>query len=93
VLDAMAAGVPVVAADAAGPAEVLGPVHRRTGATLFPPGDAEALAALVERVRADPTLRRAMVEAQAERIRDFTAAAMAAGVLAVYREALREAGR
>jgi L-malate glycosyltransferase len=90
VLDAMAAGVPVVAADDAGPAEVLRPVHARTGTSLYPPGDAAALAALVRRLRDDGTQRARMKAAQAERLKDYTVARTAEATLAVYAEVMRE---
>ncbi|HEX6693408.1 MAG TPA: glycosyltransferase [Longimicrobiales bacterium] len=89
VLDAMAAGIPVIAADSAGPAEVLGPVHARTSATLFPPNDPDALARLVERVRAEPVLRERMMAAQNSRIEDFRSERTAMKTLDVYREVLR----
>jgi glycosyltransferase involved in cell wall biosynthesis len=90
VLDAMAAGVPVVAADDAGPAEVLGPVHAHTGATLYPPGDAPALAALVRRLRDDPAARAEAAARQTERLRDYDVARTAERTLALYREVLRK---
>jgi glycosyltransferase involved in cell wall biosynthesis len=89
VLDAMAAGLPVVAADSAGPAEVLGPVHARTGVTLFPPDDSAALARLVDSVRSDPSLRERMIAAQNSRIEDFRSERTAMKTLDVYREVLR----
>jgi glycosyltransferase involved in cell wall biosynthesis len=89
VLDAMAVGVPVIAADSAGPAEVLRPVHEETGATLFPPGDAAALARIVCRVRDDARLRDAMITAQNRRIEDFRIERLAMQTLDVYREVLR----
>lgn len=86
-LDAMAAGVPVVAADAAGPGEVLGPLRgEAAGGGLFPPGDAVALAALVSALAADPGLRSALAAAQRRRLDDFTAQRMVEGNVAVYRE-------
>jgi len=89
ILDAMAAGVPVVAADDAGPAEILRPVHARTGANLYPPGDPDALAALVRRVRDEPTLAPLMASLQRERIVDYHIAKTAEGTLGVYREVMR----
>ena len=89
VLDAMAAGIPVIAAESAGPAEVLGPVHDETGSSLFPPGDAERLASLVMRVRDNLALRDAMVVAQNRRIEDFRSERTAMLTLDVYREVLR----
>lgn len=89
VLDAMAAGIPVIAADSAGPAEVLAPVHARTDATLFPPDDAAALARCVDAVRTDPALRERMIAAQNSRIEDFRSERTAMKTLDVYREVLR----
>lgn len=89
-LDAMAAGVAVVAADAAGPAEVLGPLRDGVeGGGLFPPGDAETLAARVSALAADPGLRARLVAAQGERLQDYGADRMVVGNLAVYREVVR----
>jgi glycosyltransferase involved in cell wall biosynthesis len=89
VLDAMALGVPVVAADSAGPAEVLGPVHERTGCSLFQPMDAGALAETVCRIRSTPALRAAMIQHQHERVRDFVIEKTADDTLAVYAEVVR----
>jgi len=85
-LDAMATGVPVVAADDAGPAEVLGPVHARTGASLFPPDDAAALAVTVRRIRDDAMLRQRMVVLQRERLRDFRIERVVEETAVLYRE-------
>lgn len=93
-LDAVAAGVPVVAADAAGPREVLGSLRSGpAGGGLFPPGDAPALASLVDRLRGDAPLRAALASAQRERLRDFESDRMVEGNLAVYRELLEGPSR
>ncbi len=52
ILEAMAAGRPVIASDIAGPAEIVS--DGKTG-LLFAPGDAEALARCMRRLWADPT--------------------------------------
>lgn len=87
-LDAMGRDVPVIAAADAGPEEILAPVHASTGASLYPPGNADAAAALVGRVRAEPELRKAMVAAQRKRLPAFRAARTAALTLGVYRSLL-----
>jgi glycosyltransferase involved in cell wall biosynthesis len=86
ILDAMARDIPVVAADDAGPAEVLQPVHERTGASLYPGQDADALAAAVQRVRARPDLAREMIDRQRERLHDFRIERTIEETLAVYEE-------
>jgi phosphatidylinositol alpha 1,6-mannosyltransferase len=86
VLDAMALDLPVIAPDEGAPGEVLEPVHGITGASLYPPGDAAALAALVRRVRDEPGLHERMRVAQRTRIEDFRVERMAESVLALYRE-------
>jgi len=60
VIEAMLAGLPVVACDVRGPAEQV--VHGVTG-LLVPPGDADALAAALQRLAGDAELRRRMGEA------------------------------
>lgn len=92
VLDAMVQGIPVIGADAAGSREILAPVHAATGASLYPPDDEAALAALVRRIAADPELRSAMVEAQSVRLGDFLASRTADATLAAYREVVRGRG-
>ncbi len=86
VLDAMAAGVPVVGADAAGSREVLAPIHAAAGACLFAPGDAAALAAAVRRLRDEPALRDAITAAQRRRLEDYAIERTVERTLAVYRE-------
>jgi glycosyltransferase involved in cell wall biosynthesis len=61
VLEAIAAGMPIIATDVGGIPEILGPA---LGA-LVPPGDAAALAAAIDAALADP--RRTDAEAVARR--------------------------
>ena len=82
-IEAMAAGVPVIATDVPGIRDVV-----RDGVTglLVPPGDPAALAAAVARLSADPTLRHRLTTAARADVRDrFTWAA----VLPAYRRLLR----
>jgi glycosyltransferase involved in cell wall biosynthesis len=89
ILDAMAAGVPVVASDDAGPAEVLRPVHEKTGASLFKAGDPDAIAHIVRRVRDEPALAPIMASFQRERVDDYHVARTAEASLALYDEVVR----
>ena len=81
VKEAMAAGVPVVATTIGGIGEIL-----QDGAQglLMPPGDEEALASALERLLADPGLRRAMGEAGRDRSRDFSMDRMVEQTEAIY---------
>jgi glycosyltransferase involved in cell wall biosynthesis len=83
-LQAAAAGVPVVGSDAGGiPEAVLDGVTGR----IVPPGEAEPLAAAVTALLRDPAARAAMGEAGRRRVREeFSAPAMAAAYLRIYRE-------
>lgn len=90
ILDAMAAGVPVVASDDAGPAEVLRPVHEKTGASLFKAGDPEAIAHVVRRVRDEPALAPLMASLQRERVDDYHIARTADATMALYQEVVRK---
>lgn len=60
VLEAMAAGVPVIATAVGGVPEIV--EHERTG-LLVPPGNASALASAIERVLLDPALQASMAAA------------------------------
>jgi glycosyltransferase involved in cell wall biosynthesis len=82
-IEAMAAGLPVVAPGSAGPAEIV--VHGETG-LLYPPGDVEAAAAAVETLVADPDLARRLGQAGRRRVAEiFSASEQLAGIVAVLR--------
>jgi sugar transferase (PEP-CTERM/EpsH1 system associated) len=86
ILEAMASGLPVVATDVGGNAELV-----RTGVTgaLVPRADPEALAAALYRYVADPELRRAHGMAGRERaVSEFSLENMVANYAKVYREVL-----
>lgn len=68
ILDAMAAGVPVVSTAAGGIPEIVD--DGRTG-LLVPPGDPAALAVAIERVLGDPALGRRLAEAARVRVHEF----------------------
>lgn len=87
-LEAMDAGVPVVASRLGGLPEVV--EDGRTG-LLVPPGDARALAGAMARLLAHPEERRALAAEGRRRVESrFRAALMARRVEDVYEEALRE---
>ena len=84
VLDAMALGVPIAATSGGGIPEMLS-----GGAGLLsPPRDPQGLARSVERLLQEPELRDSTRRAASERLQDFTATAMANGVLSVYRSVM-----
>ncbi|MGH7571442.1 MAG: glycosyltransferase [Gemmatimonadota bacterium] len=89
VLDAMAAGVPVVATAAGGIPEMI--EDGRTG-LLASPGDARSLANAIDRVLSDPSLARRLAGAAAERVRDFEIARTVEKTERLYRELARDHG-
>lgn len=88
-LEAMAMGLPVVAADVGGVRHFV--EEGRTGLRV-PPGDAEALAAALSRLAADPALRRRLGEAGRIHAQGFRPAAIANRLEALYLQILREKG-
>lgn len=84
ITESLALRVPVIAANAGGPAEILAPIHEQTGAVLFEPRAAAALAATVERLRDDAALRAAVIAAQDARFNDFAIARTAAATVQLY---------
>jgi glycogen(starch) synthase len=84
--EALAAGLPVVAADSGGVTEILGPDPERVGA-IVPPNDPAALAAAIARTldRLDTFDPRALRASIAERV---GADAVADQLVALYRDAL-----
>jgi glycosyltransferase involved in cell wall biosynthesis len=85
-LEATAAGIPVVASDIGGNRDIV--TDGETG-LLVPVGDADALAGAINRLVQDPALARRLGEAGTARFEErYTAAAMAQGVERIYREVL-----
>ncbi|MBW3547432.1 MAG: glycosyltransferase [Actinobacteria bacterium] len=85
VVEAMAAGLAVVAAGAGGPAEVLTP---EVDGLLYPMGDRDALTAALVRLGEDPALRGRLGRAAAERAAEFAPALIAGHVVDVYRSVI-----
>ena len=85
VVEAMAAGLAVIAANAGGPAEVI--THDRDG-LLFVPGSSAALATALRRLGADPALRHRLGDAARTRAAEFSPDKIAKQTLDLYRAVL-----
>lgn len=85
ITESLALRIPVLVADAGGPAEIMRPVQERAGPVIFPPRDAQALARAIETLR-DAALRRRISEAQDDRFAAFDIQRTADMTLAAYRE-------
>lgn len=86
ILDALSVGVPVVATRTGGIPEII--EHDKNG-LLVPARDPDALAAQIQRLLDDPSLRnRFIAEGHQTVAREFTADAMVEGTLNVYRKIL-----
>ncbi|NIZ93279.1 glycosyltransferase [Kineococcus rubinsiae] len=81
VVEGMAAGLTVLAADAGGPAEIV--THDHDG-LLYPVGDVEALARLLAAVAADPGLRARLGEAAVATAAQYRPEALGPRFAAVY---------
>jgi len=89
IVEAMAAGLPVVASDVGGNAEAV--LDGKTG-RIVPPDDADALAAAMRQFLADPEMACQMGAAGRARVAErFTSDAMIGQVTAAYRRLLRPA--
>lgn len=87
IIEAMLAGLPVVATRVGGVPEL---VEDNTTGFLVPPGNSEALAAALQRLIKDPGLRRAMGEAGRKKaLLEFTLDRMLKQTLRVYEEVLQ----
>ncbi len=82
VLEAMAAGVPIIASAEGGPAEV---VTDGVDGLLVEPRDPAVLAAALHRLAADPTLRDALVKAGRKTAQEYSPERTAGGLLVIYR--------
>jgi glycosyltransferase involved in cell wall biosynthesis len=95
VVEGLAAGIPVVASNAGGPAET---ITDGDNGLLVAPGDVEALAGALQRLIADARLRARLSAAGLARAADFHPAAIGAAVEHLYRSLVtasvsRPAGR
>lgn len=86
-LEAMAAGVPVVATEAGAIPSVVGDAAR-----LVPVGDRAALATAIGELLDDPDARRRLVEAGRHRVAQFTWDRCAEGLEGLYADAATDAG-
>ena len=85
VVEAMAAGVPVIAAAAGGPAEI---ITDGVDGVLVAPGDVGALARALERLAADAALRSELSVGGRRRAEDYRGAVIAPRFTALYRAVL-----
>ncbi|MDT7538000.1 MAG: hypothetical protein QOI82_1585 [Actinomycetota bacterium] len=81
VIEGMARGLPVIAAAAGGPAEI---VRDGVDGMLVPPGDVAGLAAAMSTLATDPKLRARLGEAARETATTYPPSRTAAGLLAAY---------
>lgn len=85
VMEAAAAGLPVIATRVGGVAEIFGP----TAASLVPPGDSAALRTAMQAVLDDPARAVREAEARLAHVRsEFSAVRMAGSIEALYRDVL-----
>jgi glycosyltransferase involved in cell wall biosynthesis len=90
VVEGMAAGLPVIAAGAGGPTEI---VTDGVDGLLHRPGDVAGLAAALERIAADPELGRTLGRAAAETARAYSPEAAARQTSDLYRRVLASQAR
>ena len=85
VLEAAAAGMPIIATEVGGVPEIFGPQTSH----LIPPDDVAALVAAISAALADPAQAHSVAEAVRARVRaEFSLGTMVEGGLAAYRETL-----
>jgi glycosyltransferase involved in cell wall biosynthesis len=90
VVEGMAAGLPVIASDAGGPAEV---VTDGVDGLLFPPGDSLELARLLNRLADSEELRSSLAAAGRRTATRYAAAGIAGEVESFYARVLRSTRR
>ncbi len=90
VLEGMAAGLPVIATGAGGPAELI--THGVDG-MLVPPSDAPALATALQTLYDDPELRLRLGNAARARSREFSPERTAAQIMEIYSSILSHRSR
>jgi glycosyltransferase involved in cell wall biosynthesis len=86
IVEAMLAGVPVIACAGGGPSEI---ITDGVDGLLYPAGDVVALADAMQRVRRDEDLRERLRNNGRTRAEQFSPRASASSVMALYEEVLR----
>jgi glycosyltransferase involved in cell wall biosynthesis len=89
IVEAMLAGVPVIAVAGGGPSEI---VTDGVDGLLYPPGNVKALSAALTRLASDPDLREQLSVRARGRAAAFSPEAAAAGAMSMYSRVL-ESGR
>ncbi len=87
IVEAMLAGVPVIAAAGGGPSEIL---TDGLDGLLYPAGDVDALAEALRRLRTDIALRKHLVANARVRAQQFSSGASEAALMSLYRSVLRK---
>lgn len=87
-VEAMAAGLPIIASDVPGLSEVVG-----SAGLLFPQGDAGALARHLNAVLASDDLRQKLARASQQRAQEFSIERTVQSYLDIYRKVTAAAGR
>ncbi|MEQ9620234.1 MAG: glycosyltransferase [Deltaproteobacteria bacterium] len=88
ILEAMAAGRPVIASDINGTDEII--IDGKTG-ILVPPADPRAIAEAIRRILSDPSLARNLADSGKKRAHsEFSSKKMVEGVTRVYDDIIRE---
>jgi glycosyltransferase involved in cell wall biosynthesis len=85
IIEGMAAGVPVIATNAGGPAEI---ITDGTDGLLVPPGDVTAMGHALQRLESDPELRRSLSRAGMKTVTRYRPERTAKEVMAVYERVL-----
>lgn len=83
ITESLALQIPVLVAEAGGPAEIMRPITGKAGPVMFAPDNARSLAKAIEKLR-EPERRQRIIEAQDERFRDFDIEQTAAMTLGAY---------
>ncbi len=85
-MEGLAAGLPVIASDLGGPAEI---ITDGVDGLLTPAGDVGELAKALRRLRGDPVERERLSAAGRKRAEDFSPDVIASQVALTYRHMLR----
>jgi len=87
IVEAMLAGIPVIASAGGGPGEIL---TDGVDGLLYPPGDVDALAEALQQLRGSALLRTHLIDNARARAQQFSPQASAAALMSLYRSILTD---